>query len=668
MSANATTPSAGCVAEVRSRSRLRTERWVWPLFVALAASRLWLAAAQNFTAIFGTHDDLLFLQLAENLLQGKWLGPYTHLTLIKGPFFPVWIAGIHTAGLPLRLANQAFYVLAASLFVIALRPLVARPLYRTLIFAFLVFDPMTFTANPTTRVLRADIYPALTVLIAACAIGFLLRCARSKVALAAWSIGLGLTLAALWLTREEAVALLPFVAIVTGFAAIAIWRNAAPDYLGRLALLFVPFLLWAAIVAGFAAVNLSHYGIRTTVETTQRDFVAAYGALSRVKHKDSRPHFPVPREARTRIYPASPAFAELQPFLEGALGHGWHYGDEDITGGYWIWALREAAAEAGHFASAGDAARYFRRLADEVNAACDQKRLDCLGPRATMAPPWRSENLIPLLGAFAKGAWRVASIAGFYATADPSEPNLDLQKYYAEMTRTPIEPANSGGGPRLVARGWAFSPGADLQLVVRTRDEAPLDAKVELSSSPDVYGEFIASGLRFPSALRAGFEIASAARDAAWLDFMVAGERVARAPLDGSVRMVYAPNLYFKLDYLEGDEGRFTRIPTRIDALRLAALSAIARGYQAALPILAALALVWFVGRAVVLARARRPSDAAWIIMLALLLAALTELAVLALIDVTSFPALDPVYLSSVSPLMMMSIAIAGIAFTRRDR
>ncbi len=39
-----------------------------------------------------SHDDLLFIRLAQNLAQGQWLGPYDNLTLSKGPFYPLWIA------------------------------------------------------------------------------------------------------------------------------------------------------------------------------------------------------------------------------------------------------------------------------------------------------------------------------------------------------------------------------------------------------------------------------------------------------------------------------------------------------------------------------------------------------------------------------------------------
>ena len=54
-----------------------------------------------------------------------------------------------------------------------------------------------------------------------------------------------------------------------------------------------------------------------------------------------------------------------------------------------MWALRDAVAAAGHYASGHHANAFYRRLAGEINAACDDGSLSCLPFRATMAPPFR---------------------------------------------------------------------------------------------------------------------------------------------------------------------------------------------------------------------------------------------------------------------------------------
>ena len=63
------------------RQPTRSRLWLAAALL-LTAAKLWFAQALPVRAIGGSiHDDALFLQLAEHFLQGRWLGPYTQLTL-----------------------------------------------------------------------------------------------------------------------------------------------------------------------------------------------------------------------------------------------------------------------------------------------------------------------------------------------------------------------------------------------------------------------------------------------------------------------------------------------------------------------------------------------------------------------------------------------------------
>ena len=55
--------------------------------------------------------------------------------------------------------------------------------------------------------------------------------------------------------------------------------------------------------------------------------------------------------------------------------------------GYFVWAMREAAAVTGNAATGGEAQRFFGRLADEIAAACDTE-LRCLDAGFAAMPPW----------------------------------------------------------------------------------------------------------------------------------------------------------------------------------------------------------------------------------------------------------------------------------------
>ena len=74
----------------------------------------------------------------------------------------------------------------------------------------------------------------------------------------------------------------------------------------------------------------------------------------------------------------------------------------EIRAGWFMWALRDATAQAGHYRIATEAKDFYRRMAGEIGAACDDGRLDCLPPRATVVPPFRTDYVWPTLSAAAR--------------------------------------------------------------------------------------------------------------------------------------------------------------------------------------------------------------------------------------------------------------------------
>src|SRR5713101_7956630 len=107
------------------RAPLRTEIVLFRVAIgALVLLRLWLGSRLHVTPKVAPHDDLLFLDQAKALLDGQWLGKLDALTLIKGPFYPLFIAATQVAGIRLIAAEQWFYVASCGLFAVALTPCV----------------------------------------------------------------------------------------------------------------------------------------------------------------------------------------------------------------------------------------------------------------------------------------------------------------------------------------------------------------------------------------------------------------------------------------------------------------------------------------------------------------------------------------------------------------
>ncbi len=391
--------------------------------IGLTLLKLWLVQAQHLIASGrAIYDDRLFITLSDHLLNGAWLGPYNNLTLMKGPMYSIWMALNFWIGWPLLFTQHLFYIAACAVFVAAARPVVRGRALRLLLYAALLFNPASFLV---TRILRSGIYVPLTLMVVACAAGIAFRLPKRAAGLAPWCLGLGLSLGAFWLTREEGAWILPSAILLIGAGLLAAWRRGTLRARRVVWLLLVP-ALWAGAVGSVCAINRRAYGVFAIVEMKTPEYKAAYGALTRVTPADFHPYLPVAREVRQRIYAVSPAFAELEPFLEGDIGRRWaalgagvsgfSADSGEIPGGLFFWAFRDSVSAAGHADAAPETLAYYDRLAREVNAACDDGRLEAGPPHASQLQPLRREHLRLALEALVSS--HIPNLFSFYALPD----------------------------------------------------------------------------------------------------------------------------------------------------------------------------------------------------------------------------------------------------------
>ena len=638
------------------------------------------------------YDDRLFIDLARHILNGDWLGPYDHRTLAKGPFYPMWIAAVFKSGVPLLLAQHLLYIMACLIFVIAVKPLLQRQFIVLPVFVVLVFNPMSYTTSVMTQVLREGIYPALSVLVISFAAGLLIRYHRGLITLVIWSFGLGISMSAFWLTREEGIWLMPSVLVLITFAVVRALRTRPVD-LSRIAIYALPFAVWLIILGSVAGINKTRYGTFTTVEFKSPDFLAAYGALSRVKHKAWKPAMPLPLEVRNRIYEVSPAFSELKPFMEGDSGKIWRHWldplreqyhnnpeiakkmdaylekdpsgtwkdvffnyEDDIIGGWFMWAFREAVAAAHYHTSGSVAAGYYRRLAKEVNAACSDGRLACGAERATMMPPWHNEYIYPFLKSVLGGVVFFSRFDDFDMVPSSSQGDEKSLKVFQDITRERLSPLP------FQLKGWAFSPNSDINISIRSANGNSVRL-VTFLDSEDVYQHVLSKGENLPQARKARFDILdgrtgdySFCKEMCYLQIENSKRRIALIPLDGNIKYLDTNEVRLNIETLNAIHGSL------VDKYKLHILSWIAKIYQYAAPFLAGVALIVYILATVKLIRKQAPV-VLWLVNGALFIAIIVRLLMLSIINVTSFPGITVQYLSPAYPLLLMFVCLNLVTY-----
>jgi hypothetical protein len=413
--------------------------------------KLWLIAAQPVVAVgYAGHDDRLFLDLAKHLLDGEWLGPYSQFTLMKGPMYPLWIAGTVWAGIPLPLSQHLLYLAGCWLLVMALRSQIAKGWQAFGLFSVLWWNPMTYELPVLGRVLRQNIYTPLGLLLFAALIGiYTHRHATLRIRLA-WGSLFGASGAALWLTREETIWAFPSIALLV---AAGFWfqKKDALKASHRWYPLILAVALGGFMVGTVCLLNYEKYGWFGTVEFRAPEFLAGYGALQRVMPERPMRYVPVTREAREKIYWVSPAFAELRTYLEGTHGAGWAEASRSVTGlpgsaleiggGWFMWALRDAVVATGHASTAHSALIFYAQIGREVNEACDAGKLPCTRQRDSMIPRWGP-------GHFSQLKWELPGylkyfflFEGFSARPAASSGNATTLQLFRDLTRWSLSPS-----------------------------------------------------------------------------------------------------------------------------------------------------------------------------------------------------------------------------------
>lgn len=420
------------------------------LCLLLALIKLWLVRAHLVMVTLTPHDDLLFIRLAESILNGKWLGDYNQLTLIKEPFFPLFIALSQWLSLPLLFSIHLFYVLACWLFVVAVRPLVNHRLALLFCFLLLLLNPGSYNYPAIGRIFQLSIYAPLALVVMSLLLGLAIRAFGTWRQAVAWSLAFGVAVSIFWITRGESIFLLPSLALVFLYLFCIAKGPTLLKRWGRpLLLCALPLLLLLGTVQTVRHINHAHYGVPAVIEIVTPEFQSAYGGLLRIVSDEDRRFIPVARKARLQAYEASPTFREIKEHLDGPIGARWQSlaGDSDIPAAFFIWAFRDAVATAGYHDSGSKALEFYGRMGREIADACDAGKLQCRTFSSSLVPPWRAEFNSLVLPTVYSVLKKTVTYDGFNGMADHFRNAVprELMQLFAEVTGEKLLSSKRGG-------------------------------------------------------------------------------------------------------------------------------------------------------------------------------------------------------------------------------
>lgn len=607
-------------------------------------------------------DDYLFVQHGLTIISGQWLGPYSQMTLAKGPGYPLFLAFNAMLGVPITLSQALLYVVACFVMTQAVFRLAGSAWLAFACFLAIEWHPALFPV----RIVRDDLSApqVLLILAAFCCFTFLPQRLGHRLL---WAVLGGLVLGWFWMTREDAIWIAPGLCVILALQGLRLWHRRREAL--RLALCAVTCAAsMAATLAAVAAINLGVYGSFVTVDFKSADFEKALNVLQTVRVGPPVPFVPVPAKVRQAIDRVSPAFASLEPYLNG-VGRSWTEPGcaveastcGDFAGGWFMWALRDAVAAQGHYSSPQAAAAFYRTLWQQVKAACRDGRLTCKPTPlpfmpATTATQW---HRLPreLLSMYRLATWRPAVAAWDFDHHFPKSTGdftrLHMMEdflHHPRRTRTASEQGS------VTINGWFRGPDQEwIRLRCRNADGA-LILPITRLKSPD---------------LAVYFHNADAGNNRFSITVPhLQGCALASLPTQGAV--VERPLATLSPGITGFADGRLSVDDVREQGtaghLGIRALRVINRAYALVLAPVSILALAVFCVTLAWRAIRRPPGwfDAPIILVIAIWGLLLARAAVLILVDLSSFPAITPLYWAAGFPLLcladILSLALPFLA------
>ena len=339
--------------------------------LVLGLFKLWVVHTEEIYGSSTEYDALWYVGSAKHWY---WGATYSWTAFVRPCAYPLFIAVLHFLGIPLRIGIELAQMAGYGVSIAALRKAGVPRALCLVIFALMILHPAVLLYNAYS--MSDTFYTAVLPLVLG---GSLLVLFTRKIVHAIWT---GAAYAVLWNVREESF-LIPLILAV--FFVLALWqRRDAPTRSAHL-------LFWlkrcgavagtmSVLIAAVSSANYAAFHSFAKSDLSSPSFERAFKALLRIKPNHSRRYLAVNMEALRMANEVSPTFAQLKPYFDSPAGRNWTNPVFDTLGireyGPWfMWALRNMTAEARYYKDPISTNAFYRRVAREINRACDEGRI-----------------------------------------------------------------------------------------------------------------------------------------------------------------------------------------------------------------------------------------------------------------------------------------------------
>lgn len=367
------------------------------------------------------YDDNMMVDMAVQIRAGDWLGEYTSNTLVKGPFFPFLLAVINYLGFSYIGVMNLIYTIACIYFIYTIKDIFKTKKSLFAIYLILLFNPVSYAFWTLQRVYRNGITLAQAIVVIGSLFAMYQRRNKKVRDMLPFAIIGGLTLASLWLTREDGIWILPFVLVVTLIVLISILYMKIKEkkkfkitktLVGKVIVSILPLIILFGSMNLIRTINYAKYGVYVYNEINDGYFGKVIKAMYSVKTDEDIQYVTVTRNKLNKIYEYSETLSSIKPQMEASMD-AWDYndrhpGDTQVEDGWFWWALKEAGENAGIYENAQTANEFYRKVYEEIEQAKKDGNLETqMSMPSNLMSPWKASYWVELPKTMIEITWYI---------------------------------------------------------------------------------------------------------------------------------------------------------------------------------------------------------------------------------------------------------------------
>ena len=374
-------------------ARLRAQQaGYWLCLGLLVVAKFVVVSDLSVQINYAPADDSLYVLRAYHLLNGQGFGAYDSNILVKYPGLSFWLAGMRLLGIPFLLSVQAVYVGAGLYLLEALRRGGASRIVLVVSFALYLFNPITL-GYEWIRVIREPLSTGLTVALFAAMGHILLRRQEGKAGLV-HVVVLSVLFAFSLFLREEDRLLWGLLGL---FCLALIWQfRQGPGVRKGGWVLIAATVLLPAVVAktyefGLRGYVEQKYGMPLIHEFGEGEYPRLLATIRSIRSAKENRMVMVTQEALEKLRTEAPSFRVVIERLPrpgpGTYSCHFHGVCSEWSNGWMPFWIKDEASRSGLAPTLPAAQGYFRRVREEIEAACAAGRMQCESKGSGMVPP-----------------------------------------------------------------------------------------------------------------------------------------------------------------------------------------------------------------------------------------------------------------------------------------